>query len=250
MDRHSNDSRSQAGRMNSRHLPAGQGMQVAGGPNGMSPADMPTGPSQGGGGGGRGGRGPRHYHHHHHYQPHQPMHHYANYAPPYPAAQYYPPMPPHHQYQNGAMQSPAYMPYQTPYGRSPPAMQQYVPMVGVSVQQNYSSRPSQQQSPVLATPYQPPPALAPVPPQTPSSTHSSQAPPAAATPPVAPTEATKPRSPVPQTEAAPKVPSRPPFRAPVSLIVLIPCWPLENFTVGWAELIRSRTIAALAKQPG
>lgn len=190
-------------------------MQGAGGPAGISGGEMPTGPSQGGGGGGRGGRGPRHYSQYHH---HQPMHHYANYVPPYPA-QYYPPVHPHPQYQNGGMQSPAYMPYQMPYGRSPPPMQPYVPMVGVSVQQNYPSRQSQQQSPVLSNPYQPPPVpvSAPILPQTPSSTHSSYPPPAPATPPVVPVEAPKSQAAISQVGTPPVAPARPPFRAPVSL---------------------------------
>lgn len=205
--------------MNNRHLPAGQGMQGAGGPAGIPGGEMPTGPSQGGGGGGRGGRGPRHYSHQYHH--HQPMHHYANYVPPYPA-QYYPPVHPHPQYQNGGMQSPAYMPYQMPYGRSPPPMQPYVPMVGVSVQQNYPSRHSQQ-SPVLANPYQPPPVpvSAPILPQTPSSTHSSYPPPAPATPPVVPVEAPKSQATLSQVGTPPVAPARPPFRAPVSLLQLV-----------------------------
>lgn len=205
--------------MNNRHLPAGQGMQGAGGPAGVSGGEMPTGPSQGGGGGGRGGRGQRHYSHQYHQHQHQPMHHYANYVPPYPA-QYYPPVHPHPQYQNGGMQSPAYMPYQMPYGRSPPPMQPYVPMVGVSVQQNYPSRPSQQQSPVLSNPYQPPPVpvSAPIPPQTPSSTHSSYPPPAPATPPVVPVEAPKSQAAPSRVETPPAAPARPAFRAPVSLL--------------------------------
>lgn len=204
---------------------------------------MPTGPAQGGGGGGgRGGRGPRHFSHHQ-YHHHQPMHHY-NYVPPYPA-QYYPPMHPHPQYQNGGMQSP-YIPYQAPpYGRSPPPMQPYVPMVGVSVQQNYSSRHSQQQSPVLSNPYQPPPAPTAVLPQTPTSTHSSQGPPAAATPPVAPTESAKPQPAVSQVETPPPAPSRPPFRAPVSQCRVLTClFPRRT------ELADSFKLASLVKQPG
>ncbi|TWU72467.1 hypothetical protein ED733_004219 [Metarhizium rileyi] len=93
---------------------------------------------------------------------------YANYMS-YAPQQYYGMPPP--QYPNGAMPSPAYMPYQA-YGRSPQPMHQYVPMVGVSVPSNYP-RPTQQ-SPNLATSYQPPPPPVSIQPQTPSSTHSSQ----------------------------------------------------------------------------
>ncbi|CAI4215265.1 unnamed protein product [Parascedosporium putredinis] len=160
---------------------------------------MPTGPSHGGGGGGgRGRRGPQHYHQHYHQ--HQPMHYYHNPIPPY-QAPYYPPMHHHAQYQNGAMQSHGYMPYQAapPYGRSPPPMHQYVPMMGVSVQQNYSSRQSQN-SPVLSTPYQPPPIPAPIPSHTPSSTHS----PHLSQPPEQEPE-----------HHTPVVEERPPFRAPI-----------------------------------
>ncbi|PKS07688.1 hypothetical protein jhhlp_006296 [Lomentospora prolificans] len=198
--------------MNNRHLPAGPAMQGAGGPSVTSSGDMPTGPSHGGGGGGggRGRRGPHHYAH----QYHQPMHHFANYIPPYPA-QYYPHMHPHPQYQNGAMQSPAYMPYQAPYGRSPPPMHQYVPMMGVGVQQNYSARQSQN-SPVLSTPYQPPPVPAPIPPHTPSSTHSPHVPPARVTPSPQVAETVKPPPPATQPESpAPIAAERPPFRAPI-----------------------------------
>jgi ubiquitin carboxyl-terminal hydrolase 10 len=93
-------------------------------------------------------------------------------------------------------------------------------MSGVSVPPSYPTRPAQQQSPALPTPYQPP-APASLPPQTPTSTHSSQilptptppvpqetepAPPA---PPVAPAE--PPREPSPATAPAPKEP----FRAPL-----------------------------------
>ncbi|KJK76377.1 hypothetical protein H634G_08268 [Metarhizium anisopliae BRIP 53293] len=102
-----------------------------------------------------------------------------------PQQQYYG-MPP--QYPGGGVPSPTYAPYQT-YGRSPPAMHQYIPMVGVSVPPNYP-RPNQQ-SPNLATPYRPPPAPAPIPPQTPSSTHSSQT----LTPPTPPTPQTAQRDP-------------------------------------------------------
>lgn len=94
---------------------------------------------------------------------------YANYMP-YNQQQYYGmgmPSP----YQNGGMPSPGY--HYPNYPRSPPAMHQYVPMMGVSVPPSYP-RPSQQSPAILSTPYQPPPALVPIPPQTPSSTHSSQ----------------------------------------------------------------------------
>lgn len=87
-------------------------------------------------------------------------------------------MPP--QFQNGGMPSPGYPPYQG-YGRSPPAMPQYVPMVGVSVSPNYPRH--VQGSPSLSTPYQPPQPSITIPPHTPSSTHSSHIHPPPLTPP-------------------------------------------------------------------
>lgn len=87
-------------------------------------------------------------------------------------------MPP--QFQNGGMPSPGYPPYQG-YGRSPPAMPQYVPMVGVSVSPNYPRH--VQGSPSLSTPYQPPQPSITIPPHTPSSTHSSNIHPPPLTPP-------------------------------------------------------------------
>lgn len=156
----------QAGMMNNRgHLPAGQ--QAQGG------ADMgPVAP--GGPGPRRGGRPQQHYppahHYHHHQHVGQPM--YANnYMASYAGTHYYVPQP----YQAAAMPGPGYMPYaHTGYGRSPPAMQHYVPM-----QQNYGRPP--QHSPIVSSPYQPPlpgvTAAIPPPPHTPSSTHSHVAPP-------------------------------------------------------------------------
>lgn len=84
--------------------------------------------------------------------------------------QFYQQLPPH--YQNGMPSG--YMHYQQPYGmqRSPPMQQQYVPMAGVTVPQYPQHH--QQQSPALATPYQPPPIPNAIHPQTPTSTHSSQ----------------------------------------------------------------------------
>lgn len=169
--------------MNNRgHLPAGQQVQ--------SGADMGPVPA-GGPGPGRGGRpqhyAPAHHHHHHHYpqQPamvNQPM--YPGYmggmANPYAGAPYYM----HHQpYSNGAMPSPAYMPYPptTTYARSPPAPQHY----HVPIQQTYPRL--SQHSPIVSSPYHvpPPPVPTAVPPlpHTPSSTHSHVVPPPM-TPPV------------------------------------------------------------------
>lgn len=140
------------------------------------------------------------------HQPMAPM--YPNYMP-YAPQQYYG-MPP--QFPNGGMPAPGYMPYQN-YGRSPPAMHQYAPMVGVSVPPNYP-RHAQQQSPNLATPYQPPPVPAPLPPQTPSSTHSSQMIP----PPTPPTPQTIEQPTPAQSVATESVvgEERQPFRPPVS----------------------------------
>ncbi|KJZ76845.1 hypothetical protein HIM_03722 [Hirsutella minnesotensis 3608] len=124
----------------------------------------------GGPGGGPRRRQPQYVPQYHHQQQQQQQHMapmYPNYMPYAPQGYYG--MPP--QFQNGGMPSPGYIAYQG-YARSPPAMPQYVPMVGVSVPPSYA-RPSQQ-SPSLSTSYQPPPAPAPIPPQTPSSSHSSQ----------------------------------------------------------------------------
>ncbi|KAL7949469.1 hypothetical protein V8C42DRAFT_351044 [Trichoderma barbatum] len=158
----------QAGRMSNRHLPAGQSIQAAaGGVNGGM--DM----------NGNVGGGPRRrqqqymapYHQHQHqlqnqHPQHQHMNQmYSQYAP-YAPQQYYG-MPPH-QYQAGGVPAPGYMPYQN-YTRSPPPMQQFAPMVGVSIPPSYPRA-----SPNPTTPYQPPLAPAPVLPHTPSSTHSSQ----------------------------------------------------------------------------
>ncbi|KAJ4302377.1 hypothetical protein N0V88_002521 [Collariella sp. IMI 366227] len=72
-------------------------------------------------------------------------------ANPYAAAPYYMPQP----YQNAAMPGPpAYMPYpHAGYGRSPPAVQHYVPM-----HQNFGRHP--QHSPIVSSPYHPPPPVA------------------------------------------------------------------------------------------
>ncbi|KAJ4267698.1 hypothetical protein NW762_003812 [Fusarium torreyae] len=228
--------------MSNRHLPAGQNIQ--GGAGGVHGADMVGGP-----GGPRRRQPPpfvpQYQQQHHHHQHMNPM--YPNYMP-YAPQQYYG-MPPQYpnghyqnsqysaqyqngqyqggqyqngqyqnaQYQNGGMPSPGYMPYQN-YARSPPAMHQYVPMVGVSVPPSYPPRPAQQQSPALSTPYQPPPASAPIPPQTPTSTHSSQM-----IPPPTPPVPQEPE-PTPPAPSAPVVPAREPtppptikepFRAPL-----------------------------------
>ncbi|KAK4033863.1 hypothetical protein C8A01DRAFT_19262 [Parachaetomium inaequale] len=135
----------------------------------------------------RGGR-PQHYppahaYHHNHHSQHQqhagqPMYPASYMANPYAGgAQYYVPPP----YQNGAMPGPAaYMPYPNAgYVRSPPAMQQFVPLP-----QAYGRPP--QHSPIVSSPYHPPPPAAasviPPMPHTPSSTHSHVAPPLMAPP--------------------------------------------------------------------
>ncbi|KAM0333338.1 hypothetical protein ACHAQA_001999 [Verticillium albo-atrum] len=86
--------------------------------------------------------------------------------------QFYQQLPP--QYQNGGIPAGYMQHYQQPYMRSPPAMQQFVPMAGVSVPQPYPRQ--HQQSPALATPYQPPPIPAVIAPHTPTSTQSSHMP--------------------------------------------------------------------------
>lgn len=186
----------QAGKMSNRHhLPAGQNLQ---GPPGV---DMSGGPR-------RRQQPPPQYAPQYH--PHMnPM--YQNYVP-YAPQQYYGVPPP---YQNGAMASPGYMPYQN-YARSPPNMQQYVPMVGVSVPPAYPR--AAPRSPALSTPYLPPPVQAPILPQTPSSTHSGHFPPSP-TPP-----APQPREPVPAPAPArspspviAQAPFRPPVRPVASL---------------------------------
>jgi ubiquitin carboxyl-terminal hydrolase 10 len=195
---------SQAGRMNNRHLPAGQTMP--GGGAGAGGVDMASGP-----GGGPRRRMPASYvpQYHQHVNPAM----YPNYMNPY-ASQYYPQMPP--PYQNGGMPTGGYMHYPT-YTRSPPSMQQFAPLAGVSVPTTAYQRPPQQ-SPNLQTPYQPPPAPAPVPPHTPSSTHSSQAihaPVETPTPPARETPIPPQAAPAEPTPAPP-TPTREPFRPPVS----------------------------------
>ncbi|EAQ85758.1 hypothetical protein CHGG_07011 [Chaetomium globosum CBS 148.51] len=166
--------------MNNRgHLPAGQ--QVQGGTE-MGPAPAGGPPPR------RGGRSqhylPVHaYHHgqhahHGHHQQHagQPMYPQNYMANPYAGGHYYPP--PH--YQNGAMSGPpGYMFTNNGYGRSPPVMQHFVPL-----QQPYGRQ--SQHSPIVSSPYHPPPPVAasinPSIPHTPSSTHS-HAPLAPMTPP-------------------------------------------------------------------
>lgn len=132
---------------------------------------------------------------------------FVSYAP----QQYYS-IPP--QYSSSGIPSPGYLPYQQ-YARSPPTMHQYVPMVGVSVSPNYPR--ASQQSPSLATPYQPPPAPVPIPPQTPSSTHSSHMIP----PPTPPTPSTPQAGEYassaqhPQPVASPPISERKPFLPPL-----------------------------------
>ncbi|KAK2593895.1 hypothetical protein QQS21_008415 [Conoideocrella luteorostrata] len=178
-----------------RHLPAGQHMQGASG--GISGADMGHGP----GVGGSRRRQPQ-YMPQYQQQMNPPV--YPNY-PSYSPQQYYG-IPP--QYNNPGVPSPGYMNHQA-YGRSPPNIHQYVPMAGVSVAQNYPRH--SQQSPSLATPYQPPSAPAPVPSQTPSSTHSSQMIP----PPTPPTPQTVERATSPPPKPVESVFERSAFRPPL-----------------------------------
>ncbi|KAL7926124.1 hypothetical protein ACQKWADRAFT_318615 [Trichoderma austrokoningii] len=188
----------QAGRMSNRHLPAGQNIQAAaGGVNGGM--DMNGNMNGNMAHMGNVGGGPRrnkphyngnnnnnnnnnnmayhqhrehaHYQHPQHQQhPQHPQHMmYSNY-PPYAQQQYY--SMPQHQYQTPGVPGPGYnMPYQG-YTRSPPPMQQFAPMVGVSIPPNYPR--GVPQSPNPTTPYQPPHAPAYGLPHTPSSTHSTQ----------------------------------------------------------------------------
>ncbi|RFU24169.1 hypothetical protein B7463_g12167, partial [Scytalidium lignicola] len=138
----------QAGMMNGRHLPAGQGIHTDMGrrrpynnvPNQQYP---PVAPMYGG------------YIPYNYYQP--------QFQPPY-----QPGVPPHQ-----------YAPY-PPYGRSPPPpMQHYAPIP-------QTAYPRPHLSPALANPYQPPPPQPPPPPHTPSSTHSAHAVPSPMTPPPPP----------------------------------------------------------------
>ncbi|WXC43947.1 hypothetical protein QX201_003684 [Fusarium graminearum] len=205
--------------MSNRHLPAGQNIQ---GGSGVLGADM-VGP-----GGPRRRQPPpfvpqsqyQQQHHHHQAVNHMYNNNYMNYGqqqyygyPPqyqtghyqnaqyhnaqyqggqYQAAQFQNGQYQNAQYHNAGMPSPgAYMGYQQHYGRSPP-VHQFVPMSGVSVPPSFPTRPAQQQSPALPTPYQPP-APASLPPQTPTSTHSSQIIPTS-TPPV--TQETEPAPPL------------------------------------------------------
>ncbi|KKP05862.1 ubiquitin thiolesterase [Trichoderma harzianum] len=205
--------------MSNRHLPAGQGIQAAaGGING--------GMDLNGNMGGPRRRqqqymNPYHQHQLQNQHPQHMNHMYSNYAP-YAPQQYYG-MPPH-QYQAGGVPAPGYMPYQNYNTRSPPPMQQYAPMVGVSIPPSYP-----RVSPNPMTPYQPPLAPAPGLPHTPSSTHSSQLlpPPTPTTPqtppvvqpasvPVPVQETTPAPAPVaPSPVVAPVVESREPFRPPL-----------------------------------
>ncbi|KAK4670567.1 uncharacterized protein QC763_212900 [Podospora pseudopauciseta] len=153
--------------MNNRaHLPAGQQMQGG--------ADMGGGPPPPR----RGNRhqyGPAHgyqYQQHQHHVNPSMYGHGAQYMNPYPPNQPY--YMPYQQYHTGAMPQP-YLPPQynhAPYTRSPPAVQQYVPL-----HQPYG-RPAQH-SPIVSSPYQPPPPAMPpvVAPLTPSTTHSFAVPP-------------------------------------------------------------------------
>jgi len=190
---------------------------------------MPSGPAQGSGGRRRGP--PQHFNHGggHGHQFHQQA------MPAYPAynmqnmqayGQFYGGHPHiHPQYQNGAMASPGYGMYPAAaYAARSPPMQQYVPMVGVTVQQNFSPRQSQD-SPALATPYQPPiaPSVASVttPQQPPSSTHSPHNPTPVTSPPPPPSqpaESTQSTSIPASPETQPET-STPAVRAPYRLAV-------------------------------
>ncbi|KAL6922105.1 hypothetical protein ACHAPO_002863 [Fusarium lateritium] len=233
--------------MSNRHLPAGQNIQ---GGSGILGTDIVGGP-----GGPRRRQPPppfvpqsqyQQQHHQHHHQSATHMYNnYMNYSQPYygyppqyqgvhypnnqyPNAQYQGGQYQAGQFQNGQYQnaqyhnagipSPGgYMSYQQQhYARSPPAMNQFVPMSGVSVPPSYATRPAQQQSPALPTPYQPP-APASLPPQTPTSTHSSQIVPTP-TPPVP--QETEPAPPAPPV--APAEPPREPSPAPAPAHVLYP----------------------------
>lgn len=108
---------------------------------------------------------------HHQPPPPPPPHMYPNYMNPY-ANQFYPQQAPPQYQQNGGVPS-GYMHFHQPYNmRSPPSMQQYVPMAGVSVPSPYAPR-QNPHSPALSTSYQPPPAPNSMPPQTPTSAHGS-----------------------------------------------------------------------------
>ncbi|UKZ48552.1 hypothetical protein TrVGV298_002777 [Trichoderma virens] len=176
--------------MSNRHLPAGQSIQATAG--GMS-----GGMDMNGNMGGASAETAAHMNHM-----------YSNYAP-YAAQQYYG-MPPH-QYQTGGVPAPGYMAYPN-YNRSPPPMQQFAPMVGVSIPPSYPRA-----SPNPMTPYQPPLAPAPGLPHTPSSTHSSQLlPPHTPTTPQTPPVVQQAPVPVPVQETAPApAPAAPPVVAPV-----------------------------------
>jgi ubiquitin carboxyl-terminal hydrolase 10 len=176
--------------MNNRqfNLPAGQnagtgvGMAMpVGGDMVVSSSHGHMGGNTGGGGGGGGGPrrrgggyggGPGHgnnnnYGQQHHYLQHQ-HHMYNNYV--YPNTQYYQPMPQMAGYQNMGMQNAHYMQYNQYSRTSPPAMQQYVSMMGVGAP-GYNTRQSQP-SPALATPYQPPALPVPMTHHTPTLTPS------------------------------------------------------------------------------
>ncbi|KAL6702243.1 hypothetical protein J3F84DRAFT_357166 [Trichoderma pleuroticola] len=203
--------------MSNRHLPAGQGIQAAAGSinGGMDVNGNMGGPRR------RQQQYMTPYHQHQLQNQHpQHMNHmYSNYAP-YAPQQYYA-MPPH-QYQTGGVPAPGYMAYQNYNTRSPPPMQQYAPMVGVSIPPSYPRA-----SPNPMTPYQPPLAPAPGLPHTPSSTHSSQllpppTPTTPQTPPVVqpapvpePVQETTPAPAAPAPVVAPVVESREPFRPPL-----------------------------------
>ncbi|KAG6053594.1 hypothetical protein E4U17_004565 [Claviceps sp. LM77 group G4] len=120
-------------------------------------------------------------------------------------------MPP--QYNTGAMPSPQgyNMPYQT-YGRSPPPTHPYAPMMGVSVPQNYPRH--YEQSPNLATSYQPPSSSFSSHAQAPSTHPSSMIPPPSSlSPPVVESASSQP-APSPLV-ASPVLSERPIFRPPL-----------------------------------
>ncbi|KAM0245247.1 hypothetical protein ACHAQJ_010608 [Trichoderma viride] len=225
--------------MSNRHLPAGQNIQAAaGGING----GMDLNGNMGSGGPRR--RQPQYnvasYHQHQqHPQQHQHMM-YSSYAhAPYAPQPYYA-MPPH-QYQAGGVPGPGYMSYQN-YTRSPPPMQQFAPMVGVSIPPSYPR--GVPQSPNPTTPYQPPLAPAPGLPHTPSSTHSSQLlpPPTPTTPQTPQSVQPAPVLPPPAQEAAPVVAAEPrePFRPPLPWL----SHPDVEFPVRTARTKRQRKFLA------
>jgi hypothetical protein len=179
---------------------------------------MPSGPAQGPGGRRRGPPHSQHAQHYSHGGGH-PSHQFHQQTMPYQAYnmqnmqtynQFYGHPHMHPPYQAGAMGSPGYAMYPTaPFAARSPPMQQYVPMVGVTVQQNFSPRQSQG-SPALATPYLPPaaptvpPVTAAAPQQPPPPTESPLDPTPVSSPPLLPTQASEPAAQPASTPASPE----------------------------------------------